>query len=146
MLYPQNGVTTDSVTSLHPMHIHEQRRHLVVPKCSNAPVTNITGLFSSHYCQATWHYFKTECRTLSPLTDTCPRKSRTSSTVPTYRLTLTYCLSRNPDTKSVVNNVSPRGGETICRRRWQFDPKITADLRPSADWSAVRTSLVAGGG
>ena len=24
--------------------------------------------------------------------------------------------------------------------------KIAADLRPSADWSAVRTSLVAGGG
>ena len=31
-------------------------------------------------------------------------------------------------------------------RRWQFDPKIAADLRPSAYKSAVRTSLVAGGG
>ena len=31
-------------------------------------------------------------------------------------------------------------------RRRQFDPKIAADLRPSADGSAVRTSLVAGGG
>jgi len=31
-------------------------------------------------------------------------------------------------------------------RRWQFDPKIAADLRPSAYRSAVRTSLVAGGG
>jgi len=32
-------------------------------------------------------------------------------------------------------------------RRWQFDGgKIAADLRPSSDGSAVRTSLVAGGG
>jgi len=31
-------------------------------------------------------------------------------------------------------------------RRWQFDAKIVADLRPSADKSAVRASLVAGGG
>ena len=31
-------------------------------------------------------------------------------------------------------------------RGWQFDPKTAADLRPSADGSAVRTSLVAGGG
>jgi len=43
------------------------------------------------------------------------------------------------------NKVSPGGGETICRpRRWQFDPKIAADLRPSADGSAVCTSLVVG--
>jgi len=28
----------------------------------------------------------------------------------------------------------------------QFDPKIAADLRPSVDGSAVRTSLMAGGG
>ena len=34
------------------------------------------------------------------------------------------------------------GGETISPRRWQFDSKIAADLRPSADGSAVRTSLV----
>jgi len=66
---------------------------------------------------------------------------------------------------SDCNKVSPLGrGETICpRRRWQFDggtsfrrqsghlrqavdPKIAADLRPIADGSAVRTSLVAGGG
>ena len=55
------------------------------------------------------------------------------------------------------------GGETICPGRWQFDdgisfrresghlrqstdPKIATDLRPSADRSAVRTFLVAGGG
>jgi len=38
------------------------------------------------------------------------------------------------------------GGKTIGPRRWQFDPKIAADLRPSADGSAVRTSLVAGVG
>jgi len=30
--------------------------------------------------------------------------------------------------------------------RRRFDPKVAADLRPSADGSAVRTSLVAGGG
>jgi len=42
----------------------------------------------------------------------------------------------------------PGGDETICPPpcRWQFDSKIAADLRPSADWSAVRASLVAGGG
>jgi len=54
----------------------------------------------------------------------------------------------------------PGGGETICPppmavRRWLaylftanraiVDQKIVADLRPSADGSAVRTSLVAGG-
>jgi len=30
--------------------------------------------------------------------------------------------------------------------RWQFGPKFTADLRPSADGSAVRLSLVTSGG
>jgi len=48
----------------------------------------------------------------------------------------------------------PEDGETIRPRRWQFDgeisfrrqSKIAADLRPSADGSVVRTSLVAGGG
>jgi len=34
----------------------------------------------------------------------------------------------------------PGCGQTICpARRWQFDTKIAADLRPSADGSAVRT-------
>jgi len=43
--------------------------------------------------------------------------------------------------------VSPRGRrDDMPPRRWQFDPKIVADLRPSADESAVHTSLVAGGG
>ena len=37
------------------------------------------------------------------------------------------------------------GGGTICNPPWQFGPKIAADLRPSVDGSAVRTSLVAGG-
>jgi len=62
-----------------------------------------------------------------------------------------------------VTRYRPGGGETIYPRRWQFDcgisfrrqsgrlrqsvdPKIAADLRPSADGSAVRTSLAAGGG
>jgi len=40
----------------------------------------------------------------------------------------------------------PGGSETICPRRWQFNPKIAADLRLSADGSAVRISLVVGGG
>jgi len=57
---------------------------------------------------------------------------------------------------NVQDNVSPR-----CLRddmpppigffrnkdlRQSIDPKIAADLRPSADGSTVRTSLVAGGG
>jgi len=33
----------------------------------------------------------------------------------------------------------------ICLHRWQLNPKITADLRLSADRSAVHTSLMAGG-
>jgi len=47
-----------------------------------------------------------------------------------------------------VNKVSPRGAARRYAhpRRWQFDPKIAANRRPSADGSAVRTSLVAGGG
>jgi len=48
-----------------------------------------------------------------------------------------------------TNKVSPRGRRDDMPpspRRWQFDPKIAADLRPSADGSAVCTSLVAGGG
>jgi len=49
----------------------------------------------------------------------------------------------------------PGGGETICPpRRWQFDPKIAADLRPSADagpqsahhwWPAVAKLQAASG-
>ena len=48
--------------------------------------------------------------------------------------------------KNLINKVLARGGEMICPRRWQFDggiyvfatsqavmdPKIVADLRPSA--------------
>ena len=49
-----------------------------------------------------------------------------------------------------------RSGVVVADRRWhtvtfarsagQFVSKIAADLRPSADGSAVRTSLAAGGG
>jgi len=46
----------------------------------------------------------------------------------------------------ILTRYRPGGGKTIGPRRWQFDPKIAADLRPSADGSAVRTSLVAGVG
>ena len=38
-----------------------------------------------------------------------------------------------------MNKVSPQGRrDDVPRRRWQFDPKIAANLRPSADGSAVR--------
>jgi len=50
------------------------------------------------------------------------------------------------NTRENQTKYRPGGGETICPRRWQLDPKIAADLRPSANWSAVNTSLVAGGG
>ena len=48
----------------------------------------------------------------------------------------------------------PGGGETICPRkctrnkdqRQSMNPEIAADLPPSADGSAVRASLVPGGG
>ena len=39
-----------------------------------------------------------------------------------------------------------QGARRYVPRRWQFDPKIAADLRPSADGSAVCTFLVAVGG
>ena len=64
----------------------------------------------------------------------------------------------DPWTTLVQRQGRPGAGETICSRRWQFaanqttcvspcmDPKIAANLRPSADGSAVRTCLVAGGG
>jgi len=52
---------------------------------------------------------------------------------------------QNNKNNNINNKVSPGGGERICPRR-QLDPKIAADLRPSADGSAVRTSLVAAGG
>ena len=51
--------------------------------------------------------------------------------------------------RSVVSEASSNKGrrdDMPPPRRWQFDPKIAADLHPSADGSAVRTSLVAGGG
>jgi len=39
------------------------------------------------------------------------------------------------------------GSSTVAYRlRQSMDPEIAADLRPPADGSAVRTSLVAGGG
>jgi len=48
---------------------------------------------------------------------------------------------------SSVIKVSPRDNETICPTPMAVRSKNrTADLRPSADGSAVRSSLVAGGG
>ena len=56
---------------------------------------------------------------------------------------------------TTVTCYRPAGGQTICPAaggfsrngdlRQSVNPKIAADLRPSADGSAVRTSLVAGG-
>jgi len=56
---------------------------------------------------------------------------------------LGWVTQNGPMDNSVANKVSPRG------RRDDMPPsmvKIAADLRPCADGSAVRTSLVAGGG
>jgi len=58
---------------------------------------------------------------------------------------------RRHDIYSVVTDLTsyrPGGGETICPAAdgGSTAAKIAADLRPSADGSAVRTSLVAGGG
>ena len=56
-------------------------------------------------------------------------------------------MVRNRQYKS-QDKVSPGGGETICPPADGSSSvaKIAADLRPSADGSAVRTSLAAGGG
>ena len=58
---------------------------------------------------------------------------------------LPTALCRNGG-KTYKTRYRPGGGETIRPRRWRYDPKIAADVRPSADGSAFRTSLVAGGG
>jgi len=47
-----------------------------------------------------------------------------------------------------INKVSPRGAARRYvppRRRWQFDPKIAADQRPSADGSALHSMRISGG-
>ena len=47
--------------------------------------------------------------------------------------------------RRAANTVSPRAAaRRYVPRRWQFDSRAAADLRPSADGSAVRTSPVAG--
>jgi len=43
-------------------------------------------------------------------------------------------------------DIAPGAARRYAPRGWQFGPKTAADLRPSADRSAVCTSLVAGGG
>jgi len=54
----------------------------------------------------------------------------------------------NDDDNKTATEASyrPGGGKTICPPPVAVDLKIAADLRPSADGSTVRTSLVAGGG
>jgi len=47
---------------------------------------------------------------------------------------------------TIGQRIAPGAARRYAPCRWQFDPKIAADLRPSADRSAVPTSLVAGGG
>ena len=42
--------------------------------------------------------------------------------------------------------IAPGAARRYAPRWWQLDPKIAADLHPSADGSAVRTPLVTGGG
>jgi len=49
-------------------------------------------------------------------------------------------LTLNPNRHLTLTSYRPGGGETI----WPVRP--AADLHPSADGSAVRISLVAGGG
>jgi len=53
---------------------------------------------------------------------------------------------RSPSRGRNANKVSSRERRDDMPRRSQFNPKIAADLRPPADGSAVRTSVVAGGG
>jgi len=60
------------------------------------------------------------------------------------------CHLPNNAENVIITRYRPGSGETIRLsaewRRWQLDPKIAADLRPSADASAVRASPLAGGG
>ena len=51
-------------------------------------------------------------------------------------------LSRGKNAKATVTTYRPGGGETICPPSMAV--RLAADLRLSADGSAVRTSLVAG--
>jgi len=56
-------------------------------------------------------------------------------------------VNATPSSIRIFNKLSPlERRDDMPPRRWQFDPKIAADLRPSADESAVGTPLVAGGG
>jgi len=74
-----------------------------------------------------------------------------------------HCLVDCTDFIYYEQGIAPEAARRYDPHRWQFDegisfrrqsghlrqsidPKIAADLRPSADRSAVRTSLVAGGG
>jgi len=56
------------------------------------------------------------------------------------------CYRITAPIQSFEQGIAPGAAIRYAPSRWQFDPKIAADLRPSADASAVRTSLVAGGG
>ena len=47
---------------------------------------------------------------------------------------------------TIGQRIAPGAARRYAPRRWQFNPKIAADLRPSADRSTVPTYLVAGGG
>jgi len=52
-----------------------------------------------------------------------------------------------PFESEIKQAIAPGRRDDVPPRRWHFDGiRIAADLRPSADESAVRISLVAGGG
>jgi len=62
-----------------------------------------------------------------------------------------HAVVANAPSKTCQTSCSPGNCETICPpppRRWQFDGGTNrrGSIRPSADGSAVRTCLVAGGG
>jgi len=93
-------------------------------------------------------------RSRSRRRSTCRRKQTQKSTISRVlnKLPETGILA-SEDTRilflfhyTIGQRIAPGAARRYAPRRWQFNPKIAANLRRSADWSAVPTSLVAGGG
>ena len=63
---------------------------------------------------------------------------------PSFGLASSNITPSSPSTNLMITRYRPRGGETICPPPMAV--RLAADRRPSANGSAVRTSLVAGGG
>jgi len=66
-------------------------------------------------------------------------------------LSLSVCHNKERIAPGAARRYAPADGSSTVAYRFAanqaiMNPKIAADLRPSADGSAVRTSLVAGGG